>query len=120
MKYRGRLNIIADILNAANENVKKTRIMYIANLSYKLLEKYLGESIRIGLIRYTNDGYKVTDKGRIFLEKYNKFTSKYSKIKKKLESLWFEEEVLDRMCSPVKEADLKANVARRKRRENRL
>ncbi|MGQ9461394.1 MAG: winged helix-turn-helix domain-containing protein, partial [Candidatus Bathyarchaeaceae archaeon] len=35
-KYRGRLDIVADILSVVNNNdgARKTRIMYQANLSY--------------------------------------------------------------------------------------
>ena len=114
VKYRRRLEIIADILNAANNSVKKTRIMYVANLSYRLLEKYLEETINIGFMRFNNDGYEVTEKGRLFLERYSQFSSKYSKLAKELENLRFEREVLERMCARVA-GDPKSNIVRRKR-----
>ena len=44
--YRGRLEIIADILNVVGNGAKKTRIMCVDDLDYRLLEKYLGETIK--------------------------------------------------------------------------
>jgi len=114
VKYRRRFEIIADILNAAETCVKKTRIMYVANLSYRLLEKYLEETLKVGLIRLNNNGYEVTEKGRIFLEKYGEFSSKYSKLNKEFEALRFEREVLERMCATASDADPKLSVRRRK------
>jgi predicted transcriptional regulator len=115
VKYRRRLEIIADILNAARKNtVKKTRIMYVANLSHGLLEKYLMEAIHIGFIRFNNNGYEVTEKGQLFLEKYMQFSSKYSKLEKQLENLMFEREVLERMCASALDANSKRNRAGRK------
>jgi predicted transcriptional regulator len=98
VKYRRRIDIVADILRVTEEGSKKTRIMYIANLSYKLLEKYLGETIVMGYVRSNESGYEVTEKGRAFLEKYKEFSSKYSRFEKKFESMQFEREILERMC----------------------
>jgi len=109
VKYRRRFEIIADILNVAAVNgAKKTRIMYVANLSYRLLEKYLKETLEVDLIRSNNEGYEVTEKGRIFLEKYGEFSSKYSKLERELKALEFEREVLERMCEQVEGVNLKS------------
>jgi len=115
VKYRDRLEIITDILNAATSGAKKTKIMYCANLSYKLLEKYLGEAISIGFIRFNNDFYEVTEKGRALLEKYGQFSNKYSRIETTLQGMMFEREALKRMCEPAGNAELKP-IARRKSR----
>jgi predicted transcriptional regulator len=40
-KNRDRLSIVAAILEAVNSGASKTRIMFSANLSFSLLEKYL-------------------------------------------------------------------------------
>jgi predicted transcriptional regulator len=98
LKYRQRINIIADILNVAGSGAKKTKIMYVANLSYQLLEKYLEETVNIGFVRFNGNGYEVTEKGRLFLEKYAQFSSRYSELKSELEIMMFEKEVLERMC----------------------
>ncbi|MEM3731877.1 MAG: winged helix-turn-helix domain-containing protein [Candidatus Bathyarchaeia archaeon] len=102
-KYRSRLEIIADILNAAgNGTVKKTRVMYIANLSYELLKKYLKEVLAIGFMRVNDEGYEITEKGRLFLEKYQQFSSKYSKLESELKNMRLEREILENMCRPSK------------------
>jgi predicted transcriptional regulator len=99
VKYRRRFEIIANILGAAKEGAKKTRIMYVANLSYTLLEKYLMQTIDVGFIRLNNNSYEITEKGLMFLEMYEKFSSKYSKLQKELENIRFEMEILEKMCT---------------------
>jgi predicted transcriptional regulator len=116
VKYRDRLEIIADILNAVGNGAKKTRIMYVANLSYKLLEKYLGETVRVGLIYFNHDSYEMTEKGRSFIERYGDFSSKYSKIKGELEKMLFEREVLERMCESPSNSNSKAAMLRNSKR----
>jgi predicted transcriptional regulator len=100
-RYRRRLEIIRDILNAVGDGAKKTRIMYIANLSYKLLGKYLNKTVEAGLISSNNDFYEVTEKGQVFLERFDDFSSRYSKLERRLEEISFEREVLERMCELV-------------------
>lgn len=114
-RYRSRLKIVADILNAVGDGAKKTRIMYIANLSYKLLGKYLKKTIEAGLISSYNDFYKVTEKGQIFLERFDDFSSRYSKLEMKLEEISFEREVLERMCELA--VSKGGNPRRRRRRK---
>lgn len=115
VKYRGRLEIIVDILNVATKGAKKTRIMYIANLSYQLLEKYLEETVGLGFVCFGNNCYEVTDKGRTFLEKYNDFSSRYQKVDSEFQKMLFERETLERLCEPVRNISLRAVSARRRR-----
>jgi predicted transcriptional regulator len=110
------LEIIADILNAVGNGAKKTRIMGLANLSYKLLEKYLGETVNIGLVYFNHDCYEVTEKGRSFIEMYSHFSSKYSKIKSTLEKIMFEREVLERMCELPANSNHRVDMLRNKQR----
>jgi len=98
VKYRDRLNIIADILGVAAAGARKTRIMYFANLSHGLLEKYLDEIVGIGFLRFGSNGYGVTEKGQAFLEKYATFSRKCSKAEKEFQSVSLEREALKRMC----------------------
>lgn len=98
MKYRRGFEIIADILKAAKNGARKTRIMYIANLSHSLLEKYLAKTIDIGFIILNNDCYEVTERGQLFLERFEQFFSRYSRVQRELEKMRFEMEVLERMC----------------------
>ncbi len=52
MKYRSRTDITAQILEAANGGVTKTKIMYKAFLSYAQLKEYLTVLIENGLLEY--------------------------------------------------------------------
>jgi dTDP-glucose pyrophosphorylase/predicted transcriptional regulator len=112
VRYRRRFEIIADILSAALKGAKKTRIMYVANLSYELLEKYLAETIRMGFIRLNNSDYEVTESGLAFLEKYNGYSGRYSGISRMLQGMASEREALNRMCQPQDNDFLKRGDSR--------
>jgi predicted transcriptional regulator len=68
-KNRGRLSLVVAILDAASAGASKTRIMYMANLSYKLLQKYLETTMSLGFVRLNGSNYELTAKGRHFLKK---------------------------------------------------
>jgi predicted transcriptional regulator len=73
MKYRGRTEIVATILEAANGGATKTKIMYVAFLSYNQLKEYLSVLKENNLIEY-NEGtqtYKTTEKGLNYLKMKN-------------------------------------------------
>ena len=73
MKYRGRTEILGNILDAANGGTTKTKIMYKAFLSYNQLKEYLFILIENNLIEYI-DGvhkFKTTEKGLNFLKMHN-------------------------------------------------
>jgi len=74
MKNRSRLDIIAEILNVANEGALKTKIMYLAYLSFDQLEEYLALLTHNDLLEYDakKRQYKTTGKGHDFLAKYGK------------------------------------------------
>jgi predicted transcriptional regulator len=97
-KYRRRFDIIADIIGVARPRSKKTKIMYLANLSYALLKRYLDDSMRLGFLRSSGDEYEVTQKGEAFLERYHKFSRYYAQVEKDLEQVKSDAEVLVRMC----------------------
>ena len=71
-KRRTAIEITADILDAANNGATKTKIMQLANLSYKLLCKYLTLLTRQGFIENRNDTgpYHITSKGHKFLKEF--------------------------------------------------
>jgi predicted transcriptional regulator len=75
--YRNRLEIIKDILkvteNAGTYGAKKTHIMYGANLSYRLLQKYLQETLTAELICRGKSCYTITQKGKEYLGNYEKY-----------------------------------------------
>ena len=53
------------------DGIKKTHIMYRANLSHRQLEKYLDLLINKTLLAKSEDGYLTTDRGLEFIEKFN-------------------------------------------------
>jgi len=97
-KYRRRFDIIADMVRVASSGAKKTKIMYFANLSYLLLNRYLDDALHTGLLRFNGEKYTTTRKGGAFLERYNDFQSRYSRVNADLEELKSEAETLERMC----------------------
>ena len=95
MKYRSKTDIIGNILEAVNSSgcytgLTKSKIMYSVFLSYAQLQEYLSDLVEKGLIeqyqkelqeegkenkdkgkqRPSNYYYRITDKGRRFLQIY--------------------------------------------------
>jgi len=66
---RSSFEIIAEILQAAKNGARKTRIMYSCGLSYRFIEKYLTILTETGLLR-TGSPYCTTKKGLQFLHAY--------------------------------------------------
>jgi predicted transcriptional regulator len=101
--YRGRLDIIADILNVVSRDAKKTQIMYQANLSYKVLQKYLSEIIDASLIAFENHQqyYKLTYKGHEYLDAYKEFSRCSKTMEKHLNDFSTKRKVLEDLC-PIK------------------
>ena len=75
MGNRSRTEIVAMILDAANEGrgETKTKIMYFAFLSYNQLKEYLSVLVENNLIEYLEGAnkYKTTEKGLFFLKMHN-------------------------------------------------
>jgi predicted transcriptional regulator len=99
--YRSRLDIVADILLVASRRAKKTQIMYQANLSYKLLTKYLSETRKAYLISFERKErcYVLTTKGQEFLEKYKDYSRRNKHVEKRLNDVCVKRKVLEELCS---------------------
>jgi predicted transcriptional regulator len=100
VNYRDRLDIIADILNVASREAKKTQIMYQANLSYKVLQRYLSEIVTASLIQFENNKqcYLLTDKGHEYLDAYKEY-ARYSKtMEKRLNDFSVKRKILENLC----------------------
>lgn len=68
--------------------MKKTYIMYGANLSYTLLNKYLNKVLNVGLISRSPEGYyKITDKGVTFLDMYSFYVKEKDRVEKKIAAI---------------------------------
>ena len=101
--YRDRLDIIADILHVVSEDAKKTQIMYKANLSYKVLQRYLGEVLGASLVRFESTGqfYVLTPKGQQFLEAYKGYSRVNKTLEKRFNDVCTQKKMLEGLCSDV-------------------
>ena len=78
IRKRSDIDIMANILSAANKGTKKTRIMYRCNLSHKQLQVYLKLLLEMGFLALHSkkEGGKLnyfitTSKGCKFLDAYH-------------------------------------------------
>lgn len=74
MRYRSRIDIIGQILEAANGgNATKTKITYKALIGYDQLKENLAALTEKDLIRYDKNTqtFKTTERGLRFLQIYN-------------------------------------------------
>jgi len=72
-RRRSHMEISADILRIAKAGARKTRIVYGANLNFKLLNEYLDKLERAGLIARElgkTEIIRTTEKGRKYLQQY--------------------------------------------------
>ena len=99
--YRGRLEIIADILKVVSQNAKKTQIMYQANLSYKVLQKYLRKITMASLVDFEDEEqcYVLTPKGQEFLEAYKDYAKTNQSIENRLSDVNDKKKFLEELCS---------------------
>ena len=98
-KKRGRLAIIAAILEATKSVNCKTRIMLQANLNFDLLEKYLNIIVKIGLIQVNDQKYELTKEGQDFLKRYKHLQERYVNAKDFLKTLDYEYQQLEMLIS---------------------
>jgi predicted transcriptional regulator len=108
-KYRTRLDIVADILSVVsmnNNSAGKTRIMYLANLSWEFLNRYLNELMEAGLLSSASSNcYRLTLKGERFLEKYGNYRKRHKWVEGQLSDVESERLMLENMFFNVKEVD---------------
>jgi predicted transcriptional regulator len=99
--YRRKLDIVADILLVASQGAKKTQIMYKANLSYKLLTKYLNEIRRAYLVSFQREKrcYVLTSKGQEFLERYKDYSRRNKHVEETLNDVSVKKKALEELCS---------------------
>ena len=70
MKYRSRTEITAMILDTANMETTKTKIMYNAYLSYNQVKEYISILLENNLLEYLEGArtFRTTEKGLNFLK----------------------------------------------------
>lgn len=73
---RSRLEILQEIMHLAGQGHKKTRIMYGANLSYEMLNKYMDFLRTKGFITVDEETgkYAITDTGLEFIRDLDRVT----------------------------------------------
>ncbi|MBS7651969.1 transcriptional regulator [Candidatus Bathyarchaeota archaeon] len=73
---RNNLDIFADILRAARQGARKTRIVYQANLNFKIVEGYIRSLVLRGFLEALEDGtYVTSQRGLLFLQQYEELVS---------------------------------------------
>ena len=82
MRYRSRIEIIAQILQAVNGSggIIQTQIMYKALLGYAQMKQYLLQLIERDLLQYDNatNTFNITEKGIRFLNIYSEINQTQS------------------------------------------
>jgi DNA-binding PadR family transcriptional regulator len=75
--------------------------MYKANLSYKVLQKYLTEIIGASLIRYERGSqlYSLTSKGQAYLDAYKEYAQTNRRIEKRLTDISTKKKNLEDFCT---------------------
>jgi len=73
MARRVGFGIMAEIIDFCQQPRSQTRIMYCINLSYTAVRKYLEYLMSTNMLEayYGAKAYKATEKGAMFLEKWN-------------------------------------------------
>jgi predicted transcriptional regulator len=71
MKHRCRIDILAEMLRAAQGGALKTRIMHMAFVSSNQIQEYLDFLLDCGLIDIRDgSSYQTTERGKRFLRLY--------------------------------------------------
>ena len=98
-RYRYSLDIVRDMLLVATVRVKKTRIMYQANLSYRHMEKYLKDLLESGLVECDGSScYLVTSRGKEFLQMYDEYLERQRRINEEISGASKDRLLLENMC----------------------
>ena len=114
-KYRDGLRIVADILFIARKRAKKTQIMYQANLSYKLLCRYMVKVVDAGLIAIEGEDYVLTTKGEEFLCRHEEYSKGCKSLEEYFNYVNNEKMILEKMCFNAGHVDNKVNRTYRNR-----
>ena len=81
-KKRNKMELIASILEGCKDGIRKTKLMYKANLSYRLFCKYTKLLEKKGLIVFDNNEYKLTSKGYEYLAHLREYLELKSRLEK--------------------------------------
>ena len=65
---RDKLDLLLELLEATNEPIKKTHLIYKLRINYYQLTRYLDLLLKLGMVQEVSspfEGYAVTEKGRV-------------------------------------------------------
>lgn len=74
LNKRDKFTLMTEILNNCVKPVKKTHLLYKAEINFKQLDRYLNLLLSLGLLEPIIEpfnGYEITSKGRQFLDLFN-------------------------------------------------
>jgi predicted transcriptional regulator len=107
-KNRRGLDIVREVLSIVSVRVRKTKIMYGANLSFVQVEKYLTVLLGSGLLKHDGDsGYLITERGMEFLQLYEDHLERSTRLREEVERNMRDRLRLENMCFSNK-SDAKA------------
>jgi predicted transcriptional regulator len=116
--YRDKLQIIADILIVATKRARKTQIMYQANLSHRLLCRYMNGLMEANLISPENgDFYVLTDKGKIFLDRHETYSKSCRRLRERQDYVEKEKVFLENMSCQENPSRTRDNYSRKSPRK---
>ena len=98
-KNRRSLDIVREVLSIVSVRVRKTKIMYRANLSFVQVEKYLTVLLGNGLLKHDGDsGYLITERGKEFLQLYEDYLERSTHLREEVETNMRDRLLLENMC----------------------
>ena len=93
------MDIVREVLLTSLVKVRKTRIMYSANLSYTQLEKYLKVLCENALLSFDgHSGYLTTVSGQEFLGLYEDYLKRSKHLEREFEQNTKDRQHLEVMC----------------------
>ncbi len=103
MKYRGKIELAADVLFASLECQKKTHIMNRCNVNFKQLYAYLNRLLASGLLSLDplSDSYSVTELGEKFLQLFKVYRQHLLQAEKKFAAVREERDQLEQMFASL-------------------
>ncbi len=79
-RYRTKLEVLRDFLEAVRRHPRKTRIIGLANLNPGSYARYRTLSLRLGLIAVGSDGCYLSPRGGAALEALRRYSAKSSEL----------------------------------------
>lgn len=86
-RYRRKIEVLRDFLEATHQEGTKSRIIGIANLNRALFRRYLDLAVSFDLVVSTSGGYRLTPRARPALEAIDRYLARSEEAKSALQEL---------------------------------